>query len=128
MLAQHAPLSMNITLQSNQSFILSASSLRINFAARSTRYPPHLEVGLLQDAQQLVGCLAPVCERAELLEDVLDQLHVVLPHCFQLGLLKLLMGLNLDEDKADVPYGIPPLLYARITAVYTTHHLSASPK
>lgn len=56
---------------------------------------------LLQDADQLVGCLALVCERAELLEDVLDQLHVVLPHSLELGFLKLLMGLGLNEHRTD---------------------------
>ena len=56
-----------------------------------------LEVRLLQDADQLVGSLAPVCEWVELLEDVLDQLHVVLPHSLQLGFLKLLMGLGFNE-------------------------------
>lgn len=64
-----------------------------------------LEVRLLQDADQLVHCPAPGSERVELLEDVLDQLHVVLPHCLQLGLLKLLMGLGFSEDKTHVTSG-----------------------
>ena len=65
---------------------------------------PNLEVGLLQDADQLLGCLAPVCEWAEFLEDVLDQLHIVLPHSLQLGFLKPLMSLGFDEYKTDVTY------------------------
>lgn len=40
-------------------------------------------------------------ERVELLEDVLDQLHVVLPHSLELGFLKLLMGLGFNEYKTD---------------------------
>lgn len=53
-----------------------------------------LEVGLLQDACQLVGHRATVRERGEVVEDVLDQLHIVLPHCLQFGLLELLVGLG----------------------------------
>ena len=57
---------------------------------------------LLQDADQLVHRLAPVRERIELLEDVLDQLHVVLPDSLELGFLKLLVGLGFNEHKTDV--------------------------
>ena len=55
---------------------------------------PHLEVGLLEDARQLVGRRAAVGQRAQVLQDVLHQLHVVVPHRLQLGLLKVLMGLG----------------------------------
>lgn len=65
-----------------------------------------LEVRLLQDADELVGCLAPVCDRAELLEDVLDKLHVVLPHSLELGFLKLLVSLGFNEYKTSRE-GIP---------------------
>ena len=57
------------------------------------RPPPHLEVGLLEDAGQLVGRRAAVGQRAQVLQDVLHQLHVVVTHRLQLGLLKVLMGL-----------------------------------
>lgn len=57
----------------------------------------HLEVWLLQDADQLFGHLAPVCERIQLLENVLDQLHVVLPHSLKLGFLEPLMSLEFRE-------------------------------
>lgn len=67
---------------------------------KSQPHHSNLEVRLLQDADQLVGCLAPVCKRAKLLEDILDQLHVVLPHRLELGLLKLLVSLgNLINTK-----------------------------
>lgn len=66
-------------------------------AVRSVRPPlptvSHLEVRLLQDAHQLVGCLAVVGDGAQLLQDVLHQLHVVLAHRLQLGFLKLLVSL-----------------------------------
>lgn len=53
----------------------------------------HLEVRLLQDAHQLVGRLAAVGDGAQLLQDVLHQLHVVLTHRLQFGFLKLLVSL-----------------------------------
>lgn len=56
-----------------------------------------LEVRLLQDSDELVGCLAPVRDRDELLEDVLDKLHVVLPHSFQFGFFKRLVSLQFNE-------------------------------
>ena len=62
-------------------------------------------MGFLQDADQFVGCLAPLRERAELLEDVLDQLHIVLPHSLKLGFLKSLMGLGFNKYKTDVTLG-----------------------
>lgn len=48
---------------------------------------------LLQDAHKLVGCLAAVGDGAQLLQDVLHQLHVVLTYRLQLGLLELLVSL-----------------------------------
>lgn len=62
-------------------------------AAASAPTHSHLEVRLLQDAHELVGCLAAVGDGAQLLQDVLHQLHVVFTHRLQLGLLKLLMSL-----------------------------------
>jgi len=64
-----------------------------------------LEVRLLQDADQLFHSKTPVRERVELLEDVLDQLHVVVPHSLQLGLLKLLVGLGFNECEMGVTSG-----------------------
>ncbi|TNN74655.1 hypothetical protein EYF80_015202 [Liparis tanakae] len=64
-----------------------------------------LEVRLLQDAEQLFHCKTPVRERVELLEDVLDQLHVVVPHSLQLGLLKRLVGLGFNGCKTGVTSG-----------------------
>lgn len=52
-----------------------------------------LEVRLLQYAYKLVGSLAAVSDRVQLFEDVLNQLHVVLPHSLQFGFFKLLMSL-----------------------------------
>lgn len=57
---------------------------------------PDLEVGFLQDANKFISCLASVRERAQLFEDVLDQLHIVLTHSFKLGFLKSLMSLGFD--------------------------------
>lgn len=53
-----------------------------------------LEVWLLQYACQFVCSLVPVCEGSELLQDVLHQLHVVVTHRLQPGLLQVLMGLR----------------------------------
>jgi hypothetical protein len=53
-----------------------------------------LEVWLLQYARQFVCGLAPVREGSELLQDVLHQLHVVVTHRLQPGLLQVLMGLR----------------------------------
>lgn len=59
-----------------------------------------LEVRLLQDADELVGRLAPVRDWTQLLEDILDQLHIVLPHSLQFGLLKVLMSLGFNQHIA----------------------------
>lgn len=52
----------------------------------------------LQDADELFSCLAPLCEGTELLEDVLDQLHIVFTHRLQFWFLKALMGLGYIEN------------------------------
>lgn len=54
---------------------------------------PNLEVGLLEDAGQLCGCAALLCQLGQVPEDLLHELQVVVPHCLQLGLLQPLMGL-----------------------------------
>lgn len=72
--------------------------------------PPHpqkpaawnLEVGLLEDASQLCGCAALLCQLCQVLKDLLHQFQVVIPNGLQLRLLQPLMSLGCGSstDKA----------------------------
>lgn len=52
-------------------------------------------MGFLQDSDQLISHLASLCDWDQFLENILDKLHVVLPHSLQFGLLESLMSLGL---------------------------------
>lgn len=63
-------------------------------------YIPHLEVRLCEDAGQLSGGVRALCERVQIPEDLLQELHVVLTHWRQprlLGALLLLLTLTNSE-------------------------------
>lgn len=104
---QHASLGMSIIVTSGQRLNLSGG--KISESPGSRPQPPHphplshLEVRLLQDAHELVGCLAAVGDGAQLLQDVLHQLHIVLTHRLQLGLFKLLVSL-VGQSTQSRPY------------------------
>lgn len=63
-------------------------------------YIPHLEVRLCEDAGQLSGGVRVLHERVQIPEDLLQELHVVLPHWRQprlLGALLLLLTFTNSE-------------------------------
>ncbi len=64
---------------------------------------PHLEVRLCEYAGELSCSVGAVCERVQVPEDLLQELHVVIPHRRQTRLLQALLLLlthkNTQTDK-----------------------------
>lgn len=64
----------------------------------------YLKVWLTEYAGKFMCCLALLGERCEIFQDVLHQFHVVLPHCLQLRLLELLVGLFHIKTSTQIKY------------------------
>lgn len=83
---------------------------------------PHLEVGLTQDAGQLGCCTVLLHQVPNVVQDLLHQLQVVIPHCLQFCLLQSFVGLGWGQ-------GTPAATGAHIcihmvhtrTCMYTVH-------